>query len=117
MQNVQLLGLVNQINNGNGLGKMAKASLDAKTKLQVYKLTRQISDSPDVKALEDYRQQLAQELQDGTKTQDQADLEFQETLQQESELQLDKITVPADSLPEDFTVQDMLACDSIVEFE
>ncbi len=114
----EVWSLLSQIKRGDeGLGKLVKSELDSEIKLSVYKLTRQISDSDTAKALEDYNQQMAQEIQSGEKDYQSAEAEFQKLLKEDCELDVEKLTISPDKLPTDFTVADMMSCDIVINFE
>jgi len=119
MKNEQILKFINQINNGTGIGKLTNSDLNGngKLKLKVHNLIQKVKNSDAAKSIVEYQQELANKIQNKELSEQEANRQFFEALEEESELEVEPIQIDVDKeLPFEFTSNDMNECVDVVEF-
>lgn len=111
---------INAIRTHPALDKLMKAKdLSNNLKLKLYKFTFKILDHLSAKALfttlDDITKKYFEENKED-KTLNYANPVFEEILNQESEIEIDKLTIKEEDIPENITVEDMMMLTWLINF-
>lgn len=112
-------GMIDGFQRNESIRKLRKERLSIVQRQELYKLSRTIIDSTEAKALQDHLQAMEAERK---KTENSIPLlvndpEVMALFNLDSGLEVQKVKIPMKLLTTDFTADDMLLTDWIIEFE
>ena len=117
MKNIHIETFIREIQEGSIAALKDSIDLPVKVKAAIYRLSKKITEDSATKAYLEQKQQLGQDLDAEKKTQEEIDKDFQELLDQDSGLEIERPTVSEEDLLSTMSVNDLIKCDWLFNIE